>query len=50
MVEVTLWQAAKWMGALDDTDICNKDVVIMNGEHSDSVSVQSTVDALYGMT
>ena len=26
---VTLEQAAKWLGAQDDTDMCDKDVVIM---------------------
>ena len=26
---VTLWQAAMWVGALDDTDMCDVDVVIM---------------------
>ena len=26
---VTLWQAAMWVGALDDTDMCDMDVVIM---------------------
>ena len=25
----TLWQTAKWLGALDDTDMCDKDVMIM---------------------
>ena len=26
---VTLWQVAKWLAALDDTDMRDKDVVIM---------------------
>ena len=26
---VTLWQAAKWLGVLEDTDMCDKDVVVM---------------------
>ena len=49
---VTLWQAAKWLGARDDTDMCDKDVVItillVDDEHSDCVAVQSTLDALFG--
>ena len=52
---VTLWQAAMWVGALDDTDMCDKDVVIIrllgDGSHSDSSlrQAQSTArHALYG--
>ena len=26
---VTLWQVARWMGALDDVDMCDQDVVFM---------------------
>ena len=26
---MTLWQAAPWLGVLSDTDMCDKDVVIM---------------------
>ena len=45
---LSLWQAAKWVVALDDTDMFDKDVVAGNGNHSDCGTVQSTVDALYG--
>ena len=27
--QVTLWQATKWLGALNDTDMCDKDVVVV---------------------
>ena len=26
---MTLWQAAPWLGVLSDTDLCDKDVVIV---------------------
>ena len=47
---VTVWQAAKWVGALDDTDMWDKDMVIRRllGMTSTATAdtVLSTVDAL----
>ena len=50
---VTPWQAAKRVGVLDDTDMCDKDVVMsepaqkVEHRYSDSGTVKSTVDALW---
>ena len=42
---LTLWQAAKWVGALDDTDACVKHVVIMRllGMASTAKAVQCRI-------
>ena len=49
---VTVWQAAKWVGALDDTDMWDKDMVIRRllGMTSTATAdtVLSTVGALCG--